>query len=268
MPAGDELGYGRLGEANGAGTLAARPGRLHRLLDSTLIVLARDFPLFLVGASTDASIERTRSTAGARAAFEAAYTKSPDPWASASPRYRYQQRKYEQIMAMLPKRRFVRALDIGCGLGLLSQLLAGRADNVLGIDIASAAVERARQRGAAFANLEFAQGDLLDLPRSLDGRFDLVVVADVLYYLQPLDDGLLNTLAARIADLLRGGGICVVANHFFFTADSDSRLARRIHNAFMWSPRFAVLSEHRHAFFLVSVMIEKTASGTDRLAAL
>lgn len=235
-----------------------RRGRLHRFLDNTLITLARDFPLFLAGSRTDAFIDRARSTSGARAAFEAAYAESSDPWASATRRYRYQQRKYEQIMAMLPERRFVHALDLGCGLGLLSQLMTARADNVLGLDIASAAVERARQRGTAFVNLEFAQADLLDLPRSLDRRFDLVVIADTLYYLQPLDDGLLKTLAARIADLLTLGGICILANHFFFAADSGSRVSRRIHNAFTWSPRFAVLSEHRRAFFVASVLSEQT----------
>ncbi len=234
-----------------------RPGRLRRFFDHPALILPRDFMLFLVSARTDAAIERTRAASGARAAFEAAYTRSADPWASASPRYRYQQRKYEQIMALLPDRRFRHALDLGCGLGLLSQRLAGRADEVLGIDVASAALERAGERAAGTANLSFAQGDVLDLPASLDGRFDLVVVADTLYYLSPLGDDLLAALSARIAGLLAPDGICLLANHFFFARDPDSRLSRRIHDAFAASPRLDVLGEHRKAFFIATLLARR-----------
>jgi len=227
---------------------------LHRVFDHPTFILPRDFTLFLIGARTDAAIERTRAASDARVAFEEAYTKSADPWASAARRYRYQQRKYEQIMALLPDRRFRHALDLGCGLGLLSQRLAERSDAVLGIDIASAALGHARQRGAGVANLSFAQGDVLDLPVELNRQFDLVVVADTLYYLSPLSDTLLKALSARLADLLMPDGVCLLANHFFFAADSDSRLTRRIHDAFTWSPRFTALSHHRKAFFLATLL--------------
>lgn len=234
-----------------------RIGFFRRILDHPALILPRDFTLFLVGARTDARIERTRATEGARAAFEAAYTASPDPWASAAPRYRYQERKYEQIMALLPARRFAQTLDLGCGLGLLSQHLATQSDHVLGIDVAAAALLHARERAATIDNLSFAQGDLLALPVELDGRFDLVVVADILYYLSPLDDETLKTISTRIARLLRPGGLCLLANHYFFAADPNSRLSRRIRDAFAWSSCFSVLSQHRHAFFLATLLIKR-----------
>ena len=227
---------------------------MRRFLDHPAMILPRDFTLFLVGARTDAAIERTRAAHGARAAFETAYTCSSDPWASAAPRYRYQERKYEQIMALLPGRRFRSALDLGCGLGLLSQHLARRCDSVLGIDVAAAALAHARTRAAGIVNLDFEQGDLLDLPARLDGRFDLVVVADTLYYLSPLGDDLLKTLSARIADLLAPGGVCLLVNHFFFSADAESRRSRRIHDAFAWSHRFSVHSHDRRAFFIATLL--------------
>lgn len=230
------------------------PGLLRRLLDHPLCILPRDFTLFLVGARTDAAIKETHAARGARAAFEQAYTVSDDPWASASPRYRYQQRKYEQIMALLPDRPYRSALDLGCGLGLLSRHLAARADHVLGIDVADAALRHARIRAAGIGNLDFRQGDLRELPAGLDGTFDLVVVADTLYYLSPLDDDLLRRLAGRVADLLAPGGICIVANHFFFAADAESRLSRHIDDIFGHSPRFRLLGRHRRAFFLASVL--------------
>ena len=84
----------------------------------------RDVGLFLRSARTDARIRRLRSTLGPAGALEAVYAADPDPWASASPRYRYQRRKYEALASLLPPRRFRRALDLGCGLGLLSRRLA------------------------------------------------------------------------------------------------------------------------------------------------
>ena len=232
----------------------APPGRLRRVFDNPFFILPRDFTLFLKSARTDAAIKRTHAASGARAAFEAAYTDSDDPWASAAPRYRYQQRKYEQIMALLPDRQFRETLDLGCGLGLLSQRLAIRSDQVLGIDVASAALAHARIRALGIGNLSFTQGDVLDLPADLDGRFDLLVIADTLYYLSPLGDELLKMLSTRLAKLLAPDGICVLANHFFFAADADSRVSRRIHDAFAWSSGFSVVSQHRRAFFIASLL--------------
>ncbi len=220
-------------------------------------MLPRDIGLFIKSARTDAKIARLNRTHGSRVAFEAAYRESDDPWASASPRYRYQGLKYDRLVALLPAKRFCNALDLGCGLGLLSQKLAGRADNVLGIDIAPAAIEHARRRAGALDNVAFQAGDILNLPASLDGRFDLVVVADVLYYLSPMDTGVLEKVVARIADLLTPNGTCLLANHFFFSADPDSRVSRKIHKAFEACPRFAVTSEHRRAFFLATLFSER-----------
>lgn len=220
-------------------------------------MLPSDIGLFLTSARTDARIARLHRDEGSRAAFEAAYRESDDPWASASPRYRYQGLKYDRLVALLPTKRFAHALDLGCGLGLLSQKLADRAERVLGIDIAPAAIENARRRAATFDNVAFQPGDILNLPAALDGKFDLVVVADVLYYLSPLDEAVLKSVVRRIADLLTPGGTCLLANHFFFSADPDSRVSRKIHRAFAACPRFAVTSEHRRAFFLATLFSER-----------
>jgi len=105
-----------------------------------------DIGLFLRSARTDAAIVRMRNQHGGRAAFEAVYRDKQDPWGSASLRYSYQRRKYDKIVEVLPRRPFRHALDLGCGLGLLSQRLTTRADATLGLDVAETAVELARAR--------------------------------------------------------------------------------------------------------------------------
>jgi SAM-dependent methyltransferase len=240
----------------GVGAIVSRQKRPARRLP-WLAMLPTDIGLFLRSARTDARVARIRRREGSRAAFESAYRESDDPWSSAAPYYRYQGLKYEKLVGLLPRKRFNNALDLGCGLGLLSQRLALVADHVVGIDISAAAIEHARRRAAAFDNLVFEPGDILNLPSSLNGRFDLVVVADVLYYLSPLDEGVLHSVVQRITELLIPGGTCLVANHFFFAADPDSRVSRKIHHAFGASPRLAMTSEHRKAFFLATVFSER-----------
>ena len=211
----------------------------------------RDIGLFRKSARTDAAING--NAARGRAAFEAAYV-DPDPWASADPAYRYQRRKYEVLLSLLPDRPYGAALDLGCGVGLMSRMLAGRAETVLGLDVAQRAVNAAAAAATGLPGVRFDQADILDLSASLDGQFDLLVLADTLYYLRPVDDGLLKQLAIRAARLLVPGGVCLLANHFFSGADADSRLSRRIHQSFTWSASYATLSEHRRPFYLVSVL--------------
>jgi len=224
-------------------------------LSKWLFMSPRDIGLFLKSARTDAAIARTRRQEGGRAAFEAAYSAGPDPWASADTRYRYQSLKYRTLISLLPKgRRFARALDLGSGVGVLSLALTTVADDVLGLDIAQSAVDLAMRHASGRTDLRFAQGDVTSLPASMNGGFDLVVIADTLYYLDAVDDMSLKRVACRVADLLAPGGICLMANHFFFSADRDSRLSRRIHDAFAWSPRLTLLREHRRPFYLASLL--------------
>jgi SAM-dependent methyltransferase len=146
-------------------TVRAQPGRLGSVFTFTarrpevgaqlpfFSFLPRDIALFVKSARTDSKIARLLRESGPRAAFETTYSDSDDPWASASPRYRYQRLKYDKLLALLPLRRFTSALDLGCGLGLLSQKLARHADSVLGLDIAAAAIDHARRRASGFENL-------------------------------------------------------------------------------------------------------------------
>lgn len=230
---------------------------LRHRADQVAFMSPRDISLFLRSARTDAAIERDRAEHNDQTAFDTAYDKhGGDPWASGDRRYRYQSRKYDILANLLPAgRRFVQGLDLGSGLGLLGRRLARHADAVLGMDISSRAVEHARALNVDVPGLRFDRGDIRDIPASMDGCFDLVSIADTIYYLpRPLTDATLKALATRISRLLVPGGVCLLANHYFFAADPDSRVTRRIHSAFTWSPGFAVLSEHRRPFYLVSVL--------------
>ena len=169
-------------------------------------------------------------------------------------RFRYQNHKYQVIASFLPPhRRYRRVLDLGCGLGALSNLLSERADYVLGVDVAQSAVDRAiRLHGSP--TLTFRQGDILAPFGSQEPKFDLITIVDVLYYLPNIDDVLISDLADKIADHLDGDGLCLLASHFFFPWDAESRLSKRIHAAFLRSSRLTCVSRHWRPFFLTTVL--------------
>jgi len=229
--------------------MAARLGSLRNLA----FMRPGDITLFLQGARVDATIERLQREQGCRQAMEAVYAEG-DPWLSADRRFAYQRRKYDVIAGLLPCRRFGRALDLGCGLGGFTRLVADRSDHVLGMDISQQAVAQASARHGRVAHMQFCQGDLLSLPEELDGALDLVTVVDTLYYLPPpICDDALKAAAARLGRLLRPGGVLLLANHYVAPFERLSRLTRRIQSAFTWAPSLRLLSRHRHPFYVTSL---------------
>ena len=75
--------------------------------------------------------------------FDSRYRAEPDPW-----RYEtsdYEREKYERTLLEVPEVA-VRALEIGCSIGVFTEMLATRCREVVAIDFSATALERARQR--------------------------------------------------------------------------------------------------------------------------
>src|SRR3546814_12699915 len=64
-------------------------------------------------------------------------------------------------------------LDIGCGDGVLAELVAERAHGVTCVDISPTVIAAARKRLHDFANVEFVEADMHTLPLQA-GRYDHV----------------------------------------------------------------------------------------------
>jgi SAM-dependent methyltransferase len=86
------------------------------------------------------------------------------------------------LISEIPSGPYQRTLDIGCGNGFITRALPG--DAVVGLDIAAAAVEAAKQHPQNnVSRLSFRQGTLFHLEALLadNGPFDLVVLSNILY---------------------------------------------------------------------------------------
>jgi cyclopropane fatty-acyl-phospholipid synthase-like methyltransferase len=212
----------------------------------------RDIAFWVRSARADATLARFRTSHEVGPAFDRLYGATHDPYGATLPQFRYQRQKYETLVSMLPLRQYREVLDIGCGLGVFARSLAPHAEQVLGIDISAEAVRGARLLSRDHANIEYRQADLASFAGEAT-RYDLIVLADTLYYMTPLTDAVVDAIARQMAGLLAPGGLLMLVNHFFFAIDPPSRMTRRIHDRFIAAPELALKSEHRRAFYLASI---------------
>ena len=128
--------------------------------------------------------------------FDDLYASDPDPWRFATSDY--ERDKYDATIAALSGRTYPSALEIGCSIGILSRRLASHCQQLQSVDTAAGALDRARAFCADQPHVSFALGHV---PRDWpSGQFDLILLSEVVYYLDANDVG---RLAGRIADTTR-----------------------------------------------------------------
>ncbi|MEK6300990.1 MAG: class I SAM-dependent methyltransferase [Acidobacteriota bacterium] len=110
---------------------------------------------------------------------------------------------YDQFLLRFVPNACERALEIGCGTGSFTRLLAARVSLVTAIDLSPEMVRVARLRSANDANIDYQIGDILqcDLP---DNRFDCIVMIATLHHF-PIDPVL-----EKIKKALASGGVLVL----------------------------------------------------------
>lgn len=139
-----------------------------------------------------------------RAYFERLYANSGDPWNFETSEY--EREKYRRTLGALGDRRFRRALEVGASIGVFTQMLAGRCDELLAVDVSEKAVAAARER---LRGLEHVTVERRTLPEEMpEGPFDLIVASEVLYYF-PRDE-MLAMLDGLEAILAPGGALLAV----------------------------------------------------------
>lgn len=162
-------------------------------------------------------------TAAPRAAyFEAIYV-DDDPFG-----YRdrwYEARKRDLLLATLPQRRFARGWELGCSNGETTAELATRCDALLATDLNVRAVDLARARVAGLAHVDVQQAQHpVQWPH---GRFDLIVFAEVGYYLTSTE---LADTAQRLEGSLTDTGV-LVACHWLAPFEQAQQDGRQVHRA-------------------------------------
>lgn len=157
--------------------------------------------------------------------FDAQYAADDDPWRYAtSP---YEQGKYARTLACLTERRYGSALEIGCSIGVFTALLAARVDALLAIDGSRLALERAIERCRDLPHVRFERRIV---PHEFPpGEFDLIIFAEVGYYLSVTD--LCLARDEIVQHIVPGGSVVLV--HYTPEIDDAPLRGDDVHDAFM-----------------------------------
>jgi SAM-dependent methyltransferase len=116
--------------------------------------------------------------------------------------------QFEQRLALRPwlnVKPGTRVLDVGCGVGRWSRMLAARGADVTGVDLSPTMVAQAQQRAAADGVADRCRFQVQDLSRlDVGGQFDVVLGVTVLQHI--LDPELLRDALRRMTSHLAPGG--------------------------------------------------------------
>ncbi|WP_083706937.1 bifunctional PIG-L family deacetylase/class I SAM-dependent methyltransferase [Intrasporangium flavum] len=179
-------------------------------------------------------------------ALDELHRSDADPWRTDTDWY--EQRKRATTLAALPRRRFVRALEVGCSAGALAADLATRCDAVLAVDSSAAAVEHARARLHHLDHVEVRRADAVD--DHPEGPFDLVVVSEVGYFLSPER---LRELRRRVEEGLTDDGVVLLC-HWRHEVVGWPLDGPSVHDLWRAATGLDVLVEHVEPDFLLTVL--------------
>jgi SAM-dependent methyltransferase len=187
--------------------------------------------------------------------FDDLYAAAEDPW-SLRTRW-YEQRKYALTTAVLPRRRYADAVEVGCSVGELTAALAQRCDRLTAWDVSAAAVEQTRQRTAGLPGVRVEQRGI---PVDPLPPCDLVVLSEVLYYLDPGD---LRAAVATVRAAVRPGGT-VLAVHWRLPVADYPQTGDAVHAALRAALDWPLVATHEEPDFLLDCWV--AAPATDRRA--
>ena len=120
---------------------------------------------------------------------------------------------HRYLMGHVPERcRHV--LEIGCGAGRFSRLLAGRAERVLAVDLSQQMIRLARERSKLYPNIDFVAGDVMDC-RLPDNQFDCAATLTTLHHLP------IESILRKVRKALRPGGTFVCLDLYQRSSFSD-----------------------------------------------
>ena len=170
--------------------------------------------------------------------FERLYDAAPDPWGFTD-RW-YEQRKRAVTLAALPRRRYRTGYEPGCSIGVLTAQLADRCDALLASDVSATALASAAARLADRPHVRLEQRAL---PQGWPAeQFDLVVLSELLYY---LDDTDLHDVVRRAIGAVAPGGT-LLGVHWLHPVRDYPQTGQRVQSALATAASGALTTAVQH----------------------
>ena len=126
----------------------------------------------------------------------------------------YERGRYARLIEVLRDRRYARGLELGCGAGYFTRLVAPLVDHLVAYDISPSAIARAGAAGGGgTSTIDFRAGNAMDYAWRADEPWDLVVMNETICYLGWLYSFFdVAWFAAELHAATRAGGRFLMAN--------------------------------------------------------
>jgi SAM-dependent methyltransferase len=168
-------------------------------------------------------------------------------------------------------------LEVGCGMGRYSLMLAGRGINLTGLDLSPVLLQRLRAFSDGEFDIPLYCADIASAPAELHQKFDVVIGFFTLHHLHDLEP-----CFASMAELLREGGRIAFLepnglNPLYYiqialtprmTWQGDGGVARMLPHVVLGAMRRAGLSDlrvHRFGFFPPFIANRSAGSRLERV---
>lgn len=124
-----------------------------------------------------------------------------DPWQlDGNP---FERERHTQMLRLSLSNGFItNALEVGCAAGAFTEKLAPHCERLTVVDVMPRAIGRASQRTKRWSHITWIVSDIQRFSRA--ERFDLIVVAEVLYYLRDVAE--MRTAIANLVRMLAPDG--------------------------------------------------------------
>jgi SAM-dependent methyltransferase len=156
--------------------------------------------------------------------FKDVYDANEDPWNFETSEY--EAAKYAATISALPRKQYENVLEIGCSIGVLTQLLAKKSIYLLATDVSQKALDLAAKRCENLSNTFFKK---MSFPKELpEESYDLIMISEVAYYLSAADWRFaMNSLYER---LLPNGSVVLV--HWLPVVHDYPQTGDEVHDSF------------------------------------
>lgn len=128
--------------------------------------------------------------------FEQMYQDYEDPWEQ-STREEFASEK-AVALNLIKKLKVKNVIALGCGLGYFTNKIANLGVNVTGVDCSDTAICKAK---SLFPNCNFIVGDILDYHMYMELRPDLIVMAEITWYVLDKLDQFIAFIRSEFPDI-------------------------------------------------------------------
>jgi SAM-dependent methyltransferase len=124
--------------------------------------------------------DREQTAAKARSFFNDLWARG-DFWGLESSEFELS--RYRRLISTLNPTGYDRVLEIGCGAGAFSRLLAPLSRRLLALDVSNTAIAAAQTACGTLGQTEFRVANIMDYDPKQEGPWDLIVMSETICYL-------------------------------------------------------------------------------------